>query len=135
MGAEDDYLTKISTAKPGRKPSLQSRLQGGKNNQHMFYQLMMCVYKTIEMISGKNLQICYVNDSAAAADGDSLSSDSESCPKLSKPITHTNQSTNSLSRHSSITAQPNPYHSRPLSMKKTTSQEKGINLHSINASL
>lgn len=29
MGAEDDYLTKISTAKPGRKPSLQTRLQEG----------------------------------------------------------------------------------------------------------
>lgn len=29
MGAEDDYLTKLSTAKPGRKPSLQSRLQEG----------------------------------------------------------------------------------------------------------
>lgn len=29
MGAEDDYLTKISATKPGRKPSLQSRLQEG----------------------------------------------------------------------------------------------------------
>lgn len=76
-------------------------------------------------ITGKNLQICFVNDAAAAADGDSLSSDSESCPKLSKPIINTNLSTNSLNRLSSTTAQPNPYNSRPLSMKKTASQEKG----------
>lgn len=32
MGAEDDYLTKISAAnKPTRKPSLQSRLQEGND--------------------------------------------------------------------------------------------------------
>ncbi|XP_031616977.1 M-phase inducer phosphatase [Contarinia nasturtii] len=98
MGAEDDYLTKIQTTKPARKPSLQTRLQ-----------------------EGKNLQICFVND-AAAADGDSLSSDSESCPNLSKAATHNSQSS---SRHSNTnTVQPNPYNSRPLSMKKTTSQEK-----------
>lgn len=36
MGAEDDYLTKISTAKPGRKPSLQTRLQEGKFKQFLF---------------------------------------------------------------------------------------------------
>lgn len=30
MGAEDDYLSKIPANKPGRKPSLHSRLQGGK---------------------------------------------------------------------------------------------------------
>lgn len=77
------------------------------------------------MGTGKNLQICFVNDAAAAADGDSLSSDSESCPKLSKPITHTNQSTSSLNRLSGTAAQPNPYSSRPLSMKKMTPKEKG----------
>lgn len=33
MGAEDDYLTKISATKPGRKPSLQSRLQEGLTSQ------------------------------------------------------------------------------------------------------
>lgn len=43
----------------------------------------------------------------SAADVDSPSSDSESCPKLSKPPT----------RYSSI--QPNPYNSRPLSVKKS----------------
>lgn len=36
MGAEDDYLTKISTAKPGRKPSLQSRLQEGLKHHMPF---------------------------------------------------------------------------------------------------
>ena len=77
--------------------------------------------------TGKNLQICFVNDAAAAADGDSLSSDSESCPKLSKPVTHTNQPPVPV-RHSNITAQANPYNSRPLSMKKTTSQEKGTKI-------
>lgn len=89
----------------------------------IFLLLNDFILQLLKCLIGKNLQICYVNDSAAA-DGDSLSSDSESCPKLSKPITHTNQSTNSLSRHSSTIAQPNPYNSRPLSMKKT-SHEKG----------
>lgn len=41
MGAEDDYLTKISTAKPGRKPSLQTRLQEGKSI-HFF--ILMFLY-------------------------------------------------------------------------------------------
>lgn len=73
-------------------------------------------------LSGKNLQICFVND-AAGGDGDSLSSDSESCPNLSKAATNNGHSS---SRHSNTTiAQPNPYNSRPLSMKKTASQEKG----------
>lgn len=75
-------------------------------------------------IAGKNLQICFVNDAAASVDGDSLSSDSDTCPKLTKPKTN-HSSSNSASRHSSTITQPNPYHSRPLSMKKTASQEKG----------
>lgn len=65
-----------------------------------------------------------MNDAAAATDVDSFSSDSESCPKLSKPPTYTSQPTN-FARQSNITAQLNPYSSRPLSMKKTTPQEKG----------
>lgn len=43
----------------------------------------------------------------SAADVDSPSSDSESCPKLSKPPTRYNS------------AQANPYSSRPLSVKKS----------------
>lgn len=62
-----------------------------------------------------NLQICFMNKSAA--DADSPSSDSESCPKLSKPPTTV--------RYSS--AQANPYNSRPLSIKKSQSSEKGMN--------
>lgn len=132
MGAEDDYLTKISTAKPGRKPSLQTRLQESKSEFTKLKKMKFLDRKVLIEVHndnffiqiGKNLQICFVNDSAAAADGDSLSSDSESCPKLSKPVIHTNQPPIPV-RHSNITAQANPYNSRPLSMKKTTSQEKG----------
>lgn len=62
-----------------------------------------------------NLQICFMNE--AAADADSPSSDSESCPKLSQPPTAV--------RYNS--AQANPYSSRPLSMKKSQSSEKGQN--------
>lgn len=51
----------------------------------------------------------------AAAEADSPSSDSESCPKLSKPPT--------TLRYNST--QPNPYNSRPLSIKKSQSSEKG----------
>lgn len=65
-----------------------------------------------------------MNDAAAAGDADSLSSDSETCPKLSKAAKHKNQPPIPV-RHSNITAQANPYNSRPLSMKKTASQEKG----------
>lgn len=125
MGAEDDYLTKISTAKPGRKPSLQSRLQEGKCEflicQTSYNQSKCCKFS---IQTGKNLQICFVNDAAAAADGDSLSSDSETCPKLSKVASRTNQPPIPV-RHGNITPQANPYNSRPLSMKKTASQEKG----------
>lgn len=70
-----------------------------------------------------NLQICYVNDGAAVAEGDSPSSDSESCPKLSKPTTY-NQKQQQQSRHNIPTVQPNPYNSRPLTMKKSSSNEK-----------
>ncbi|GAB0095983.1 hypothetical protein DMENIID0001_114270 [Sergentomyia squamirostris] len=61
MDAEDDYLSRAihhGSDKPGRKPSLHSRLQ-----------------------SGMNLQICFMNETAS--DNESLSSDSETCPKLS----------------------------------------------------
>lgn len=97
MGAEDDYLTaKIQVNnKPSRKPSLHSRLQGGMN-----------------------LQICFMNESAAEAE--SPSSDSESCPKLSKPIT---KKTTTLPEYSS--AQAHPYNARPLSVKKSSTQDKG----------
>lgn len=69
-----------------------------------------------------NLQICFMNESAAEAD--SPSSDSESCPQLSKPPT-----TQSLRYNS---AQPNPYSSRPLSVKKSQSNEKGTTIRTLN---
>lgn len=81
----------------------------------------MCSF--VYLFLGMNMQICFVNDAAAIAEADSPSSDSESCPKLSKPITHTIQQTNP--RHNTSTVQPNPYSSRPLSIKKTSSQDKG----------
>lgn len=72
-----------------------------------------------------NLQICFMNDAAAAADTESPSSDSESCPKLSKPIKYSNQAANS---RYSASSQPHPYNARPLSIKKSSSShEKGLN--------
>lgn len=71
-----------------------------------------------------NLQICYVNDGAAVAEGDSPSSDSESCPKLSRPTIFNQKQQQQQSRHNIPTVQPNPYSSRPLTMKKSSSNEK-----------
>lgn len=71
-----------------------------------------------------NLQICYVNDGAAVAEGESPSSDSESCPKLSKPTTFNQKQQQQQSRHNISTVQPNPYSSRPLTMKKSSSNER-----------
>lgn len=82
-------------------------------NEILFQMMLVFV-----IIAGMNLQLCFVND--AAAEADSPSSDSESCPKLSKPISQTVNS-----RVNIPAAQPNPYNSRPLSMKKTSSHEKG----------
>lgn len=75
------------------------------------------------------MQICYVNGAAASIDTDSPSSDSESCPKLSKPLKHSNQSLNLYATNNDLTAQPNPYNSRPLSMKKMSTFEKGNHIH------
>lgn len=57
-----------------------------------------------------NLQICFMNE--ASSDTESPSSDSETCPKLSKS---TSNSSN-MSRYSSSSSAHNPYHSRPLSV-------------------
>ncbi|CAD7086437.1 unnamed protein product [Hermetia illucens] len=97
MGAEDDYFSKIvNQDRPGRKPSLQSRLQ-----------------------NGMNLQICFMNE--ASSDTESPSSDSETCPKLSKS---TSNSSN-MSRYSSSSSAHNPYHSRPLSMNRPSTLSLG----------
>ncbi|KAL5281421.1 SCHIP1 family protein [Megaselia abdita] len=95
MGAEDDYFSKIVNPdnRPIRKPSLQSRIK-----------------------SGKNLQICFVNETQS--DTESVSSDSESCPTLSR-----------LPRGSSINQikklqAANPYSSRPLSVSCTETDGK-----------
>lgn len=56
------------------------------------------------------MQLCYVNDTVN--EPETPSSDSESCPKLSKPPT----------RYNSM--QANPYSSRPLSVKKSQINDK-----------
>lgn len=67
-----------------------------------------------------------------AADTESLSSDSESCPKLSKPIKQSNQAPDLYGLTGDFAAQPNPYSARPLSVKKAPSTGKGK--HSISQS-
>lgn len=59
------------------------------------------------------------------ADTDSLSSDSETCPKLSKPIKQISQTSDFYGLASDIAAQPNPYSARTLSVKKVSSNVKG----------
>lgn len=82
----------------------------------------------LSFLTGKNLQICFVNDTAS--DVDSPSSDSESCPKLTKPKNN-NGKINGLATNghlksipSSITP-PHPYNARPLTVKKSESIGKG----------
>lgn len=61
-----------------------------------------------------------------ASDNESPSSDSESCPKLSKSFTFSNNSTaNTYSRYNSVDT--HPYNSRPLTVnvRKSNSTEKG----------
>lgn len=63
-----------------------------------------------------------------ASDNESPSSDSESCPKLSKSFTFSNNSIgNTYSRYNS--ADSHPYNSRPLSVnvRKGSTTEKGTN--------
>ncbi|XP_055379282.1 schwannomin-interacting protein 1 [Condylostylus longicornis] len=101
MGAEDDYFSRMvnntSNDRPGRKPSLQSRLQ-----------------------NGNNLQICFMNE--ASSDTESISSDSETCPKLSK------STSNASSRYSSMSSisTSNPYNSRPLSVNITNNNNNNL---------
>ncbi|KAG4070745.1 hypothetical protein HA402_010971 [Bradysia odoriphaga] len=99
MGSDYDYFGRTHSDRPTRKPSLHSRLQGGMN-----------------------LQICFMNETAS--DNESPSSDSESCPKLSKSFTFSNNSTtgNTYSRYNS--ADSHPYNTRPLSVRKSSSTEK-----------
>ncbi|XP_061707249.1 putative uncharacterized protein DDB_G0282133 isoform X4 [Cydia pomonella] len=97
MGADsEEYYSMGHTDRPGKKPSLHSRLQ-----------------------NGKNLQICFMNETA---------SDSESTSELDRNI---NYSTKSLSR-SSIFSKSNyslnnhPYQTRPLSVSITKHDKIGI---------
>lgn len=60
---------------------------------------------------GKNLQICFVNDTQS--DTESVSSDSESCPTLSRLPRG-----NSINQIKKLQA-ANPYSSRPLSVSCT----------------
>lgn len=63
--------------------------------------------------------------SNVAAETESLSSDSESCPKLSKPIKQSNPAPDFCGLGGELAAQPNPYSARPLSVKKAPSSGKG----------
>lgn len=71
MGNEEDYYNNCD--RPGRKPSLQARLQSGK---WLHTNIISFVYYSI-CPSGMNLQICFMNETAS--DTESPSSDSE-CP-------------------------------------------------------
>lgn len=66
-----------------------------------------------------NLQICFMNETVS--DNESPSSDSETCPKLSKA------KTNSRYTSSSAGAGANPYNSRPLSIKKSNGNYQSTN--------
>ena len=62
-----------------------------------------------------------------ASDTESPSSDSESCPKLSKSLTFSNSSS-AANRFNGGAHQPHPYNARPLSVnmsKKKKSIERG----------
>lgn len=61
---------------------------------------------SIMPVLGMNLQICFMNETAS--DTESPSSDSESCPKLSKSQTFNNRAYS--------TQVPHPYRARPLSV-------------------
>ncbi|CAG9863025.1 unnamed protein product [Phyllotreta striolata] len=93
MGSEDDYYSD----RPGRKPSLQSRLQ-----------------------SGMNLQICFMNESLS--DTDSPSSDSE-CP-MTNPKHHksNNNATKSPTKIEKGTLAPAPARPATLSLGQQAAQ-------------
>lgn len=80
--------------KPLRKPSLHSRLQGGMN-----------------------LQICFMNETAS--DTESPSSDSETCPKLSKAPSFANRPAAAYNGQVA-----NPYRARPLSVSVASAASK-----------
>lgn len=90
-----------------------------------YFELIILRKKNPHFIrrKAKNLQVCFVNDGTgiASVDTDSPSSDSDTCPKLSKSVKQSNQAPDFYD----IAAQPNPYSSRPLSMKKVASNGKG----------
>lgn len=69
------------------------------------------------LISGMNLQICFMNETAS--DNESPSSDSESCPKLSKGVPHNRSTlyTTSASLRNGANNTSNPYTSKPLSSR------------------
>ncbi|XP_055850962.1 probable serine/threonine-protein kinase DDB_G0282963 [Episyrphus balteatus] len=103
MGAEDDYFSKLvsNNMRPGRKPSLQSRMK-----------------------NGKNLQICFTNE--ASSDTESHSSDSETCPKLSRMVARSNTRTEAAPKFFSSIDVPDhhPYNSNPLSVSCTNNNAR-----------
>lgn len=64
----------------------------------------------MSFITGMNLQICFMNETVS--DNESPSSDSETCPKLTKSKTNESRYTSNSSQSN------NPYSSRPLSVSK-----------------
>lgn len=109
MGAEDDYFSKLvsNNVRPGRKPSLQSRLK-----------------------NGKNLQICFTNE--ASSDTESHSSDSETCPKLSRISVARYPRTDSPKFFSTIDVPDHPYNANPLSVSCTNDKPKQSNTQKAN---
>lgn len=77
----------------------------------IYHRFMFC------LMLGRNLQICFMNEAAS----DSESSDSETCPKLSKGVSRKKnvQRPSSLMNHRNACLNNNPYSSRPLSIAKS----------------
>lgn len=71
-----------------------------------------------------NLQICFMNDTAS--DTESPSSDSETCPKLTKITNSNTNNTGGLHRVNSST-NGHPFKSRPLTVTKPVVNSFGVN--------
>ncbi|KAJ6646210.1 putative proline iminopeptidase, partial [Pseudolycoriella hygida] len=87
-----------------------------------YYKLQDKNLSVLPKDSSMNLQICFMNETAS--DNESPSSDSESCPKLSKTFSN-NSTGNSYSRYNSSDSS-HPYNTRPLSVnvRKGNTTEK-----------
>lgn len=119
MGNEDDYLSRsyaLSTGdRPTKKPSLQSRLQNGECDLALHCRSVVSQIQLKLLILGMNLQICFMNETAS--DTESPSSDSETCPKLSKSVSATSSLNHSMAPASLAAVSPTSNRSSRLSLE------------------